>query len=309
MNQGYTVKQWQQMRQNNLSLLQNAVTSLTPFGCLTANALAHLKADWISWRDEVVLIEIPPEDECNSFKLSGDRYSGNPGSITPRNKPCDYCRSKGSKDHFEHLWNNHEETNKGSHTAILHREIAAPAVELLEKIFKTYGREELSATPDSFYTVVKGLDIPDIETKSSIYSKLLRTGPVLYAEYGLSSDEIASITRYQQHSIECIVGRTPGINFNQVSTLGFLRTVNEMEPVTVEELKEQLELCHGAVTNRLAELRKEGRLIVQNNKRGPPPATWETVTDWESPFSCEQCSFETHSLGGIRQHKKTQHDI
>lgn len=308
MKPGYTVEQWQEMRQEDLGFLENAVTSLTPFACLSANALAHLKSDWIDWQDEVVRIDVPHQADCNSFKFSSGDDFGHPAPLIPRENPCQYCRQKGSTDRFEHLWADPERDNSGFYTTYLNRKLAAPAVELLEQVFLTRGRPEFAVSPNTVCEAARTVENENTDSGTYSYSKFLRTGPVLYAEYGLSKRDIADLLRYPESSVNQIVERTPGVNFSQMSTISLLKTVNEQEPVTVAKLAEKIETSRGSTHYRLTQLREEGRVTVMDNEMGAPAATWKTTENWAAPFCCQQCEFETRSLTGIRTHRQQMHN-
>lgn len=77
---GFTVDEWQQMTDQQLSFLERAVVYLAPFASLTANAMAHLRKDWVEWYDEFVHIEIPLQASCNSFKTVEVRIPDQPFS-------------------------------------------------------------------------------------------------------------------------------------------------------------------------------------------------------------------------------------
>jgi len=302
---GFTVDEWQEMTDQQLSFLERAVVDLTPFASLTANAMAHLRKDWIEWYDEFVHIEIPLQASCNSFKTAGRTTTGHPAFLTSRDQPCTYCRNKGSTDGFEHLWRNRE--IEGRYTTVLHRELAAPAVNVLEEVFVTYARPELAGVPNSISDAARKIGDERTRDNEFAYSKFIRTGPVLYAKYGLSKRDIVDLTRYTEATIQNIVAATSGVNFKQTSTLSLLRTLNKIGPATTVELAEELNRAESTILERLTTLRREGVVSVENNHIGPPAATWETTKDWATPFCCEQCGFETRSLHGIRQHKLKAH--
>jgi hypothetical protein len=304
---GYTVKQWQELRQQELSFLENAVTALAPFAGLTSNALAHLREDWVFWDDEVVRIEVPAEAECNSFKTQGGDESTKPPILVPRDKPCQYCRRDGTTDGFENYWLGTEQGATKPYTAILHRELAAPAVDVLETVFQTHARPEIAFAPVSVRNAARRLAGGQDDARRS-YTKLMQTGAVLYAEYGLSIDEISRLTPYTKHSVTAIVGATPGTSFDQVTTLKLLRTVDEMGPVTAADLADRLDRATKPLRDRLHQLQAEGKMTVENDGRGPPAATWETTDSWHEPISCEECEFESHSLAGIQVHRQKMHD-
>jgi hypothetical protein len=222
---GFTVDEWQQMTDQQLSFLERAVVYLAPFASLTANAMAHLRKDWVEWYDEFVHIEVPIQAPCNSFKMEGSGTTGHPGLLTSRDRPCPYCRNNGSTDRFEHLWNGNREVDR-HYTAVLHRELAAPAVDVLEEVFVTYARPEFASGVNAIIGAAREIGDERTSDKESAYSKFVRTGPVLYTEYGLSKRDIVDLTRYTEATIQNIVATTPGVNFERTSTLSLLQTLN-----------------------------------------------------------------------------------
>ena len=303
---GFTVDEWQEMTDQQLSFPERAVVNLAPFASLTANAMAHLRKDWVEWYDEFVHIAVPLQASCNSFKMKGGATMGHPGFLTSRDRPCPYCKNEGSTDGFEHLWSGDREIDR-RYTAVLHRELAAPAVDVLKEVFGTYARPEFAGETSSIFRAAREIGDERTSDKEFVYSKFLRTGPVLYAEYGLSKGDIVDLTRYTEATIQSIVRNTPGVNFERTSTLSLLQTLNKIGPATTVKIAGKLNLTRNAIHDRLTRLRREGVVSVENNHRGPPAATWETTEDWATPFCCEQCGFETRSLNGIRQHRLSAH--
>ena len=292
---GFTVDEWEQMTDQQLSFLERAVVYLAPFASLTANAMAHLRKDWVEWYDESVHIEIPLQASCNSFKTVGGPNTG-PAFLTSRDRPCSYCRNTGSTDGFEHLWSGDVDRR---YTAVLHRELAAPAVDVLEEVFVTYARPEFAGEANSVTHAARKIGDERTSDKESAYSKFIRTGPVLYAKYGLSKHDIVDLTRYTEATVHRVIAATPGVNFKQISTLSLLRTLNKIGPATTAELAEELDRTKSNTSRRLTRLRREGVVLMENNHKGPPAATWEMAKDWATPFCCEQCGFETWSPQGI----------
>ena len=301
---GHTPEEWQELRKQSSSYFQDAITTLTPFAGLTANALAHLRTDWITWRDNYVRIDIPATASCNSWKLrSGGGPDGNNiPPLTKRETPCSYCRNNGTTNKFENHWNG----DVSSYTAILHRELSEPAVEFLSTVFSTYGRPEFAGHPRSLYREADRLT-EESKSKAGSYTRLLRTGPVIYAHYGLQPDEIGKLTVYSVSTVEHIIRATPQVNFKDLDTLSFLKKIAEYEPVTVEELMDVLGLSQHAIQARLSHLNDEGKVSGSNTHLGSPAATWKTTAHWAAPFRCELCGFETHSIGAIRRHRSQEH--
>jgi hypothetical protein len=311
MKPAYRVEEWKQMQDSGLSFAQKAVSSVTPFTGLTANALAHLRDSWITWdwEDQIVRIDVPKEASNNSHKLATGKRNTIPAPLVEREEPCNVCKQTGDTDRFENLWNSRNEVEKRRYTTVLHRDLAAPAVDFLENHFVARGREEMAVTPGCLNRAANDLaqkirnGVPDEKS----YTKLLRTGPVLYCEYGLSPRDIAELSPYQIDAIKQIVKRTGGINFEYLSTLSFLKLIDDMGPVTVASLADELDQYETNIRTRLDELRAESRVTVENNHQGPPASTWKTTVDWQRPFECNNCDFSTYSLNGIRKHRSEQH--
>ena len=304
---GYTPTEWKQLREGDLSFLADAATAIAPFSGLSSNALAHLRKQWITWEKEYVRITVPEVASCNSFKLVGGDDYGYPAPLNHRKKPCYDCKALGDTDKFQNHWQSGPDGDEvRSYTAILHRDLAEPAVDFLNMVFRTYDRDELAVTQSAIATACRKIE-KQTDGESYSYSKLQRTGPVLYAHYGLSAPDIVNLTPYTTNSVRQIVQRTPGVNFHQHSTLSFLKTVHENEPVTVETLMEELDRTRGITTQRLNHLKEEGKVEGQNTHHGPPAATWQTVEHWATPFKCNDCEFKTRSLTGIRTHQASMH--
>lgn len=307
MKLGLSPSEWQQLREKERSYLEEAVTTVTPFTGISANALAHLRDDWISWRDDFVHIIVPAEDSCNNYKMSP---GAGPSSGLPvyehRESPCVYCRTTGETDGFENLHPDPAAQSSSQEKLMVHHEIAAPAYEFLEKVFRTYDRSEMGVSPNSVLEAAQR--VIDTSQDDFTYSTLKRTAPVLYAYYDLDCDEIDRLTTFSSQSITEIIHKTPKVNFTQVPTAGFLRIISEKEPVTVDELTDELNLSKEAGYNRLNNLKQEDKITVSNGGYGPPAATYSTTAQWNEPFRCSECDFTTHSLGGIRTHRATMHD-
>lgn len=307
MKRGLSPTEWQQLREKEHSYIEEAVTTITPFTAITSNALAHLRDEWISWKDDFIRIDIPSEDSCNSFMA----FPGNSSRPTEppiqgrRSSPCAYCKTKGETNQFE----NFDPSGDGSTSRselILHREIASPAVDFLEKVFNVYARSEIGVTPEAVTQAARRVLVQqgtDLSNKYA-YSVLKRTAPVIYAHYGLSCDDIVQLTTYRRRTAEQVVERTPGVNFENISTTSFLRLLSNEEPATLRELAKEADLTREGVHYRLTNLREEGRVLVENNERGPPAATWSTTGNWKEPFRCDDCSYTTYALNGIRTHKQ-----
>lgn len=305
MRQGYTPERWQELRKQSSSYFQDAITTLTPLAGLTANALGHLRADWITWRDDYVRIDVPMTAPCNSWKLasSGGVRTNDLPPLIERNDTCSFCKSNGETDEFDNHWNGEVRP----YTAILHRELCKPAIEFLSMVFDTHGRPELAGHPRSLYREADRLTEVS-ENKASSYKMLLKTGPVVYAHYGLEPGDIADLTVYSESTLRHIIRATPQVNISDPGTQKFLKVLAESEPVTTDELSEKLDVRRNTVQRRLEHLVEEGRVTGTHTHMGQPKATWETTSHWATPFRCDHCGFETHSLQGIRQHRSNHQD-
>lgn len=309
MKPGLSPSEWQQLREKERSYLEEAVTTVTPFTGISANALAHLRDDWISWRDEFVQIIVPAEDSCNNYKMSsGAGLSNDLPMYEHREEPCVYCRTKGETDGFENL-NSDPRQSVQREELIVHREIASPAYEFIEKVFRTYDRPELGVSIESVHEAAGR--VIDRSQGDFMYSKLKRTAPVLYAYYSLDCDEIGQLTTFKPNSIKQIVQRTPKVNFDRdnVTTTEFLRVIYRKEPVTAGELIDELNLSRTPVYNRLNNLKEEDKITVSNGGHGPPAATYNTTAQWDDPFRCGMCDYTSHSLTGIRIHRGAMHNF
>lgn len=307
MNSGFTLGEWQEMRSKRLSYQQEAVTSLAPFGGLSSNSLAHLRDEWITWLDERVEIRIPSESRCNSFKSLGGEVGGVP-PLERREQVCNYCRAAGETDRFERLKQDFNEgTTTDGYRAILHREIAEPAVEFLKKVFKTYDRPEIGAAPDGILDATQRVT-EDLDTSGEYpYRKLVRTGPVIYHHYGLKVSDIVQLTPFSRASVMRCLRETPGVSNGGNDAIELLKIVHESESVQTTSIAEKMDVSYATVHERMKRLKQEGKVSESNAGYGKPAATWNTNPGWDSPFRCENCGYETQSLQGIRTHRTKSH--
>lgn len=305
---GFTIEQWQEMREGQLSYEQEAVTTLAPYGGLSSNTLAHLRDDWITWLEERVEIRVPTQTTCNSFRLVSGEESGVP-PLERKEDPCYYCKLTGDTDGFERLKEDFGETTTPTpRHVILHRKVAEPAVEFLEKVFKTHGRSEIGATPDGIQDAARVIS-EDVDTSSHhCYRKLVGTGPVIYCHYGLSLSDIAQLTPYSVPTIRRLLSETPGVSYTGEATVELLEAVNQTEPVTTAALAEKIDSSYETVRERMKRLKKEGKVSESNTDLGKPATTWSTTPEWNSLLRCEECGFETQSIQAITTHRGKKHD-
>lgn len=294
----YSVEKWMELRSEATTFLQEVAVSITPFSGLSSNALAHLRSDWITWKDDFVTIRVPITDECNQWKLIGG-IGGMPTIVT-RESICSHCRKHGSVDGFENLWDGFGDSGPRPYTANLHRDIAEPAIEMLTKIFKNQGRSEISATPNGIQGAVNKLVNEDQAIYS--YSKLLRTGVSLYTHYGLDRATIAELTPYTARNVKNIEASTPEIKRKYNNSYTYLRAVENTEPATLSTLAEVLEISTPTVSRGLKKLEEEGRVEAD---RSEIEYTWHTIGNWKAPFDCDTCGYKSVTLRGIRRHKLT----
>jgi hypothetical protein len=309
MSGGFTPDEWQQIysADKNRSFTEKAIICLTPFSGIKSHALGHLRSDWITWRDTHVRIRIPPEAPINDYMLTGgdDQWPQLP-NLTPRTDPCKHCRQLGDKNRFENMGKDAvgegEGTSKRSTEIILHQDIASPAVDFLEFVFKRNGREELGVTQQVIIDMAKELDVED-----SNYVKFRKTAPVLYAHYGLSADEIAAAVDYTGNRVTAIVGKTPEISFERITTGEFLRTVAETGPATAKKIANKLNTTPGNVRQRVNYLQKYNRLEIENQGHGPPALTIQATENWAEPLTWPECDFKSRSLQAVSKHHQMIH--
>lgn len=290
-------ERWNDLRSQADSFLHDVGVNVTPFSGLTANAVAHLRSDWIEWRDDFVIIRVPAEADCNSWRLGGGRF-GKP-NLSERNEPCWYCQNHGTTGAFENLWN----SGRRRYTATLHRDIAEPAVDVLDKVFNNWGRGGIHAAPVSVIKAVGRL-FPD-ENKSD-YSKLLRTGVALYCHYGLSVSGIADISPFTESNVRNILRATPEVTNKQNNSYTYLRAISQNEPTTVQVVAQKCNVCERSVRQVLKHLKGRNRVEVDKNEW---PREWLIVGDWTEPFVCERdtCSYQSPTIRGIVNHEQS-HD-
>jgi hypothetical protein len=291
--------QWSVLRSQADAFLSKIVINVTPFSGLTANAVAHLRENWIEWGDEFVIIRVPADADCNSWMLGGSA-NGIP-SISERDEPCTYCQENGTTESFENLWNGEDSSGGRGYKATLHRDIAEPAIEFLDEVFHNWGRNGIYAAPGSVAEAAERL-VEDEDR--SRYSKLLRTGVALYCHYGLNIANIADLTPYTELTIEDILSATPEVTYKKNNSYTYLRAVAKNEPTSVQVLAQELGVTAGAVWQTLNQLKKRNRVAVDKDGR---PHEWSIVGDWTAPFVCDICGYQSPTLRGIQSHKQT-HD-
>lgn len=292
-------QKWSELHSQANGVLEEAAVAVTPFAGLTANALAHIRSDWIEWGDEFVKIRIPSESECNEWKLIGGGGPEKPG-IVPRNQPCTYCRDQGTTNGFENLSiSGLGKPDKSQHIATLHRDIASPAIEIIDRVINEWGRPGLCVSPNTLRSAARRL-LPEEELGA--YSKLLRTGVILYGHYGLNRSEIAELTPYTEWTIADIEGATPEVSQEMHSSYTYLRTVKNNEPISAPDLARKLEIQANPARLTLRRLKDAGR--VEENK-DEWPATWSAVGDWSEPFVCDTCGFGSPTLRGLSIHESS----
>lgn len=303
-----TLEQWKMLESERLTAaLERVSLVVTPFSCLSANSIAHLRSDWITWRDDHVTIVVPKEAPCNLFKIPGKGGQGKLPPLVDREEPCHYCKNTGHTNQFERLNTDHS-TEAEIHTVVLDKTLAEPAVNVLKEIFKTYERPELGATPGGVRTAARNL-IARLDSKvpdGYKYTLLRRTGVPIYCHYGLSVAEIEDLTPYTENTINNIVGSTPGVSFEKTDSRAFLKTVAENEPVTPKTLMNKLEKSLSTIYDRLYNLEEIGR-VKKDATEGQGAAVWETTDRWKDPFQCKQCEFKTYSLNSLSSHVQMSH--
>lgn len=308
MNPAFTPDEWVDILESDLDYWERGVVSIIPFSGLTTNALAHLRSDWIDWRQDRVEITIPSQASCNSFQTKGNSIISNqPPPIERRKRPCERCRNEGDTDQFQNRWDTGYNVEIKRYWTALNRDIAEPAVEFLNTIFNVYGRSEVATSQPTLIEAADSAAGDLVEPDSAATTKLRRTGPVIYAEYGLTHSEISEITPYTKKTIELILDTTPEVNSESTDTRQLLKQVKNQEPVTAKELGEELDQDPTGIRKRLNHLKSKDRVNVNNHHFGPPAAEWTTTDIWDAPFECEHCNFESWSVMGIQTHKDLKH--
>lgn len=301
-DRGLTVREWKTVRNSDLSYGQNCVTALAPFAGFTPRIIAHLRSDWVEWRDEFVRIDVPTSAPCNEFKSSSN--TGEPTVLTRRTKPCQDCQNSES-NRFENTFRGLGKHNPSEYTAILHRDIAEPAVNFLEMVFKSYDRPEIALTPGGVRKAARKVyEGVEVGISSPNATTLLRTGPVIYCHFGLELDDIVELTPYSKKVCKRIIRSTPEVNLHNISTIGFLRKLNDIEPATKSEMSDEINRSPNNIGCRLRKLKERSRVTVKNGGYGRPAGTWETTEKWKDPFCCDECGFKSYSIIGIKKHKQ-----
>lgn len=298
----YGPNSWTELHSQATSYLQKIAVTLAPFGGLCSNALAHLRDEWITWKKEFVKIRVPPTADCNQWKLHGGAETSTMPPLVRRKRACHYCRNNGDTDGFENRWAGHEGSEPYQYTATLHRDLAEPGVNILARIFKTWDRPEIAATPEGIRKAA--LRLTDEHKSTFAYSKLLRTGVILYCHYGLSQSDIASLTPYAKRTIEEIENATPEVTRGQNNSYVYLRAVANNEPVSVPTLDAEFEVKKVTIRQALNELEERNRVEVDKSNF---TYLWSTVGDWTAPFTCDVCGFNSATLVGIQTHR-ANHD-
>lgn len=297
MKRGLTPAEWLEVREENQSLTQEAVTAITPFTGLSSVVLAHLRESWIEYAEDTVRITVPTTDSCNEYRSIGGDYAGLP-MLEERSRPCVDCRNNGRTDGFENRV--HGDSDKAERV-IIHRKLAEPAVEFIKTVFKTHDRPEIGVTSTSLCEAAQKAMNSESDRG---YMRLRRTAPVIYAHYGLSMKEIEKTTVYGESAIRKIISKVPEVSIKNIDTPAFLRVVSEKEPVTVERLASEFDRGLRDIYTRLEKLREANRVEVTNNGMGPPAAEWRTAGDWKKQFQCDECGYTTYSLNGINVHRE-----
>ena len=313
-----TIEQWKEAREvaKQKSFLTRASTDVTPFTGLTRNELAHLRKDWISWRENHIEIDIPPTDRCNNWKSSpGPEYFDTPPRLIPRNSPCNTCSKNGNTDGFETHWFEELDRISRGRGIVLHREIAKPAVEWLERVFKVHGRPELGMT-------ASGIDKHPGKLSKELdfdfcYRDLMRTGIVIYAEYEVEIDVIKELTPFAERTIRSVITKTPKLTHPEINKkctyTELLQVCEEVGQFTASEVAELLPITPSAVDyriNKLIERNKAEKIGETETEKGRQATKIYQLTEPASVgFECmyEGCSFTSDSVKGIDVHERRSH--
>jgi hypothetical protein len=187
--------------------------------------------------------------------------------------------------------------------ATLHRDIAEPAVDELEWVFDVLGRSGMYASPDSVRKA-SGRLLPNCESET-VYSKLLRTGVILYFHYGIDTEDIVNLSPYTKCTVERIIAATPEVTADLNNSYSYLRVLSEREPASAQELASELDVTPTSVRMTLNGLKDSNRVEVDTTGR---PYKWSIIGDWTDPFICDICGYQSPTLRGIGVHKGNTHD-
>lgn len=306
-NSGWTVDQWQKIIEFDLPFPFEVATKIGVFTGLNPYALSHLRPEWIRWENKFVKINIPKTDDPCSIKTrTGYQYNSIPG-VRPRNKPCDRCKRNDNKFKYRR---GGSQNDTQSESVILHKEIAAPAVKLLDEIFNVHERPEIGLARNAITSLTQRMDEyfeGDEEFGDETYynyNRFQRTGPVIYSHYGLTVSEIARITAWAEGTVKDIIASTPGVTQKRSSTKELLTNLKDIEPATAQELADKMGYSQRNAYERLRLLKQENKVKHRNSGKGQRKGKYETANDWTEPINCDECSFFSYSIQGIRQHRK-----
>lgn len=303
------IREWVRERNN---LTYRAVTDITPFSALQADTLSHLRRGWVEWQqDGSVVIRIPPTAECNQTK--GTRGLGE--YITDRQRPCITCRNTGQTNRFESTppGNRQEPRHR---KVVLHKEIAEPAIETLNQIFRTRDRREVGIRRQGIQQIVQDISTSAALEREFTYNELMRTQLLIHAAHGLDLEVINEQSPFHEQLNRRIIRQSEFDHPEITDTVGseeFLRVVKHNAPVTIDTVADITDLVRGGVNDRLERLKQRDRVEVvkkEQVKGGPYKTQFFDITKPPSNvFECQySCGTTSESLRGIQQHESLVHE-
>lgn len=303
------IREWVRKKNN---ITYRAVTDITPFAALQANALSHLRKDWIEWREDSVVIRIPSTADCNQTKGT----SGLGEYITDRKRPCSTCRNTGETNQFEATPPGSRLMEPRSRKVILHKGIAEPAIETLEHIFNTLGRDEIGVRRQGIQDITHDIATSAALDREFTYNELMRTQLLIHAAYEVDLEVIHEQSPFHEQLNRRII-RESEFDHPEISgTLGveeFLFIIERNAPVSIDDIADMTGLVRGGVNDRLKKLKQRNRVEVVKKEQmsgGRYKTQYFDVTKPPSdPFTCQYgCGKTSDSIVGISKHESMMHE-
>lgn len=303
------IREW--VREKNY-LTYRAVTDITPFAALQANALSHLRKDWIDWYEDYVVITIPRTAECNQVK-------GTPGPgeyLVERQRPCLNCRTTGDTNKFEATPPCSYQTETRSRRVVLHRRMAEPAIETLEHIFKTRGRKAIGFTRQGVQQVTQDISEASPLDRQFSYNELMRTQLLIHAAYGVDLKTIHEQSPFYEALNRRII-RESKFDHPEMDPYmqddEFLSIIQQNAPLSIDEIASIADKGRSGVRTRVRNLKERDRVEVvkkeQVNGGRYKTQFWDVTKPPSEPYRCQYgCGKTSDSLGGIRSHEGMMHE-
>jgi predicted transcriptional regulator len=181
-------------------------------------------------------------------------------------------------------------------------------------VFITHGREELGATAD-------GIDkfpqrISDGVNFEISYRMMMRTGIVIYAEYGVDIDVINELSPYREQSIRRVITSTrnlthPDIN-KKCTYQEFLELCEGLGRFTRPEVSKLVQIDSSSVHHKIKKLVERDRVEKVGEHRaenGNVIPMFQLTEPASAEFECEseECGFTCDSIKGIDVHERRMH--